>query len=199
MSIQLNPDNLWREGLQKANQECGQQEYRIVGVNWKPGHNPKEYIILALQQEGKPQVNIGCTHIVHLKDGKDKLFKDVDWTEIARSVDEIKDSILKVVSDYFEAVKNGYHITINGTKFKVDHLIQINKEGKLYSCGVPIVQSASNSQQQPIPLTDKKLFSESIFTFKKTQNGLIEFVDPLDQRKGCGIFADPQTGIILRA
>ena len=175
----LNPilPNLVEEALRIANQTCSKRGYSVVVTNEKI--EPKKPVFLQLQYPDKPALNIGITHLVHLR-GSD--WDNKPFEEIARTTDQVAQAILSRVGLFFSAKESGLYIEENGTIFDF-HDIQVTiHEDKTFAIGDTLVTYGGT------PLSLTRLKSEGIVEFRKRDGGETELIDQIDKREGKGMF-----------
>lgn len=158
-----------------------------VTTNEQKELSPKMPIFLEIAHQNKREP-IGITHFMHLTPNCDR----EDFSKVARTTDELANSILKAIEIHESAKKaKDVIITSVGTPFfKNGHKIEI-KGGILF---INDVQIHFNNK----PLEAHRLTGEEGLTFNKLQNGHFEVQNPIDQRKGKGIFFKMPSGEVYR-
>ncbi len=166
-------------------------KYEVVPSEGKP-LEAKSPIFLDLifksTEEGVPdeRVPIGITHFVHLVPD----FESAPYARIARTVDELRASVLKAVRLNLEAGDEEMKkapkafIAPGGTPFYTNgHNIKVDNEGYLLIEKTKIIYPKA-----PRPFKAHMLHGEGGITFRKLENGDFATSSPGDKREGKGIF-----------
>ncbi len=158
-----------------------------VSVDEKKELKANQPIHLVLKQDGVT-VPIGITHFAELTED----FDEVPFEKTARTIDQLTKSILKAVQIHNEAKTNrDVIITAAGTPFfKKGINIEI-RDGILFIEGRQITFKGE-------PFLASRLCGEEGISFRRTAEGDFETVNPIDRRKGKGIFFNKNTGEIYR-
>jgi hypothetical protein len=166
------------EAVRQANSTLEKQGYKVSYTNKEI--KPKEPIDLSLEQEGQKR-NIGITHLVHLRD---KNWDQTQAEQMARTTDEVANSILARLHLFLYAEKQP-HLWINKTTGAIfdfgDVGIQRNLDNTFSIGEIPVTYRGKL-------LTLDQPRSEGIMTFQRIANGDISIADGIDLRKGKRIF-----------
>lgn len=191
MAGRVSEDNL-RGSLDLALHQVNLQleeagvKYLVAAVAGKE-LKAKEPIFLEIEQDGV-KTAIGITHFAKLTEN----FELSPFQETARTVDELASSILKATKIY-EAAKNNQDVIITaaGTPFFKNGLNIEIREGVLF---IENLQITNNGH----PLEARRLCGEEGLQFVRLDSGDFAVNNPIDQRRGKGIFFKKDTGEIYR-
>lgn|GEM_PF-3199701 len=178
----------WEQGFKNANEVLAAEGYSVSLA--EPLKGEKDPIFLALEDEKGDTHAIGIVHVVQLS-GKE--WDTKKYAEIARTVDEVAESILTRVKLYNQCkADDSYHIMGRGSIFDFG------------SCDVNVEANGTFSvdSQKVTHLGEElllsRLASEGIIKFVKDEaTSHIELVDTVDTREGKGIFIN-EKGEIYR-
>jgi len=176
--------------LQIANESLAKEsrEDRVENLEGRK-LSAKEPILLVLNHKGE-KTPIGITHFAHLTEN----FNQDPFEKNARTIDELAQSILRAV-EIHETVKNNPSVLITkaGVPFysSDDIKVKIDEEGILQIDDKPVMYNGK-------PLLAEMLKGEEGIYFAKRKNGDYKTQNPIDQRKGCGIFFTKNTREVYR-
>lgn len=178
IEISFSADLLY-EAVDQVNQqyEKDESEYRVEVTNTTI--DPKEPVFLQLKYSNGAIKQIGVVHLVRLE-GPD--WDARPWETMARTIDQVRDSIFTRVRLYFSAVDRGLFINEKGTvlDFK-DCKVVVGKDQTFSVDGWTVTYKGK-------AIKIFQLASEGIIEFQRMKSGHIELTDSIDQREGKGMF-----------
>ena len=161
----------------------GRQVAAVEGKDLKA----KEPIFLELVAGGEGKA-IGITHFAKLT----PTFEDAEFQEVARTIDELTESILKAVQIHDKAVSDpDVLITVAGTPFFKKGVNVEIREGILFLEGKQILFKGT-------ALEARRLCGEEGLTFSKMADGDYRVDNPVDEREGKGIYFRMPSGEVDR-
>lgn len=177
--------------LQEVNLQLKENQIEYTVDANKNNLLEKHPIFLQLNHADGSQEEIGITHFAKL----DPEFENVEFSEVARTVNELVISIFKAIEIHSDAKsqQEGVLITSIGTPFYIGTL------------DISIEDEILHIEGKPIRYNDKPfkacwLTGEEGLTFEKLENGDYAVKNPIDKRKNKGIFfkLDQANGLIYR-
>jgi hypothetical protein len=175
------------EAIQNANQILSKSGYTVKVANEQV--TPKEPVFLQLKLPNGKFRNIGITYLVHLT-GND--WDKQPFEAMARTTDQVTQSIIDRVALFFKAKEQKLYIDKNGTIFNFNSAnVKLYKDKTFAVDDVHVFFVGS-------PLLLTRIKSEGMIKFIKLDNGHTQLFDTIDRRRGKGIFIDTN-GELYRA
>lgn len=185
---EANLNSSLESALEQVNTRLDEKKagYHVGAVEGKELKS-NQPVHLELVQSNK-RTPIGITHFAKLTPD----FDNVPFHETARTIDELAISILTAVEIHENALRNpDILITAAGTPFYKNGINVEIREGILFIEGKQITYQGQ-------PFEASRLKGEEGIKFTRADNGDFETVNPIDQRRGKGIFFNQNSGEIYR-
>lgn len=177
MSLILTAAELANEGF---------EDYYVILAQTEESIEMKEPVFLNIAYLRENRIEpIGVTHLVHLS-GKN--WDETPCEAIARSVEEVKASIIKAVENHLQ-YKDDYFVTRRGVIIELDrHQLTVREDRVLILNGKPVTWEGKAVKVD-------NLVSEGIITVEELPNGHLRLLDQVDFRVGKDIIIDENNAI----
>lgn len=185
---EANLNNALESALSQVNSRLDQEEagYHVSSAEGKE-LKANQPICLEIVR-GNEKTPIGITHFAKLTED----FDEVPFDQTARTVDELAASIFKAIEIHHKALGNPeILITLAGTPFFKNGIQVEIREGILFIEGKQINYGGKSFEA-------RRLCGEEGLKFSRIENGDFEVVNPIDKRRGKGIFFNKDSGEIYR-